>query len=140
MDTRQRRAEDRIGPQPRLVRRAVQFDEDAVNQFLIRRGQAMQARGDLADDVGNGAAHTLAAEAGGVAVAQFVRLVPASAGARRDDGPAESATLAVDLDLDSRIAAAVEDFAGAEGRNGGVLFCHRTPAAEGSGIPSCADL
>src|SRR5262249_30909239 len=78
------------------------------------------------------ASHALAAVAGGVAVAQLVRLVPAGAGARRDDGPSEGAALAEDLDLDGRIAAAVEDFAGPEVRNGGVLFCHRTPAAEGS--------
>src|SRR5262249_37742552 len=40
------------------------------------------------------------------------------------------AALAKDRDLDGRVAA---DFAGTEARAGGVLFCHRTPTAEGSG-------
>src|SRR5207248_1057844 len=134
MGTGQRNAEDRVGPQSRLVRRTVQLEERAVDQLLLARGQAVQTRTDLLDDVGDGAAHALAAVAGGVAIAQLVRLVPAGAGARRHDRPAEDAALAMDLDLDGRITAAIEDFPGAEVRNGGVLFCHSIPTAEGSAI------
>src|SRR5262249_50973533 len=58
--------------------------------------------------------------------------VLAGAGTRREDPPAEAAALRVNFDRDGRVAVPVEDFAGTEVRNGGVLFCHRTPAVEGS--------
>ena len=55
--------------------------------------------------------HALAAVAALVAVAQLDRLVGAGGGARGHGGAAEGAVSRVDIDLDGRIAAAVENFA-----------------------------
>ena len=43
-----------------------------------------------------------------IAVAQFDGFMPAGACPRRDNGPAEAATLAVDFHFDRRIATTVE--------------------------------
>ena len=55
-----------------------------------------------------------------VAIAQFHRLVRAGRCARRDGGASEAAIFQQDVDLHSRIAAAVEDFASVQVDNG----CH----------------
>ena len=84
-----------------------------------------KSRSENVAHVGDGAANALAAVAGRIAVAQFDGLVPAGAGARRHDGAAERAAGAMDLDLDGRIAAAVEDFAGVDARDGRIAGNHR---------------
>ena len=78
-------------------------------------------------DIGDRLANALAAVAGRVAVAQLHGLMPAGAGAGRHDGPAARAAVAMDLDLDGRLAAAVEHFAGVDVNNGriGAVSCGR---------------
>ena len=62
-------------------------------------------------------------EAALVAVAQLDRLVRAGGGAGRDRRPAERTVLQQDVDLDSRVAATVENLAAANSDNG----CHLSP-------------
>ena len=62
--------------------------------------------------------HALAAIAL-AAVAQLNRLVRAGRGARGHGGAAQGAVLEHDVDLDGRVAAAVENFAADDGGNGG---------------------
>ena len=62
-----------------------------------------------------------------VAVAQFDGLVGAGAGAARHGGAADGAVAENHVDLDGRVAAAVEDFAGVDRLNGGA---HRRLAKE----------
>ena len=63
--------------------------------------------------------HALAAVAALVAVAQFHRFAGAGRSAGRHGGPAHGAVLEHHVDLDRRIAAAVEDFAGDDVDDGG---------------------
>ena len=70
--------------------------------------------GDLAVDRLDRLVDALAAPAALVAVAQFDRLVRAGRRARRHRRAAEAAVLQQHIDLDRRIAAAVEDRAGVE--------------------------
>ncbi len=51
---RQRHAQDRVGAQPRLVRRAVQVDHHLVDLHLVGRVQAAEHVEDLAFDIGDG--------------------------------------------------------------------------------------
>ena len=74
---------------------------------------------DLAVDGGDRLLHALAEVARLVAIAQFDRLVRAGRGARRHGGAAERAVLQHDVDLDGRIAAAIEDFAADDVDDGG---------------------
>src|SRR5262249_42860186 len=123
----ERDAEDGVGPQPRLVRRAVEVAEDAVDALLPDGGEAEEGRGDLLEDVGDGFPHALAAVPGRVAVAQLDRLVLSRAGPRRDDRPATGAPLAVNLHLDGRAAPAVEDFPGVNADDRLALEHHAIP-------------
>ena len=63
--------------------------------------------------------HALALVARLVAVAQLDRLVGAGGGARRDRRPAHGPVLEHDVDLDRRVAAAVEDLAADDVDDGG---------------------
>src|SRR5262249_27899153 len=78
---------------------------------------SLQPRPEHVVDVGDGAAHALAAVAARVAVVQLDRLVAAGAGARRHDGAAE-ARPRLHFDLDGRHAAAVEPFPGVDAAEG----------------------
>ncbi len=78
---------------------------------LVGGGEAGQRVADRAVDRLDRPAHALAAVAAGVAVAQLHRLVRAGRGARGHRGAAQGAVLEQHVDLDGRIAAAVEDFA-----------------------------
>ena len=60
---------------------------------------------------------------GVAAVAQLDRLVHAGRGARRHGGAAEGARLELDVDLDRRVAARVEDLAGVDVRRSGSFGC-----------------
>ena len=75
---------------------------------------AVERLADLAVDVLDGLVHALAEVALLVAVAQLDGLVRAGGGAGGHGGAAERAVLEHDVDLDGRIAAAVEDLAGVD--------------------------
>ena len=82
-----------------------------VDRDLVGGVDAGQRVGDLAVDGLDRLQHALAEVAALVAVAQLDRLVRAGGGARGHGGAAEGAALQDDVDLDRRVAAAVENFA-----------------------------
>ena len=85
---RERDAEDRVGAEAALVRRAVELDQRLVDAHLLGRVHARDGVEDLPLDVGHRLAHALAAVAGGIAVAQLDRLMRAGGGAGGDGGAA----------------------------------------------------
>jgi hypothetical protein len=109
----QRDAEDRVGPQARLVGRAVELDQAAVEAGLVGGVQPADRLGDLAVDVGHCARHALA-EPGVTAVAQLGGLELARGRARRHRRAPGRARAQDDVDLDRRVPAAVEDLAGVD--------------------------
>ena len=115
---RQRHAQNRVGPQPRLVRCPVQIDHQRVELHLVGAIHAPDRVENLALRIGAGLQHALAAIPPLVAVAQLHRLMRAGAGAGRDNRAARGAGLECDLDFDRRVAAAVQHFAGDDVGNG----------------------
>jgi hypothetical protein len=107
---RERHAQDGIGAEPALVRRAVEGDERLINLGLRLGIHPADGIEDFAVDGVDRLAHTLA-EIALAAVAQFDRLVCPGRGSRGHRGAAPCAILKHDIDLDGWIAAAVEDFA-----------------------------
>ena len=85
----QRDAEDRVGAEARLVRRAVELDQRAVEARLVERVEADERLGDLAVDVADRLRDALAAP-GVAAVAQLDRLELAGRRAGRDRGAARA--------------------------------------------------
>ena len=104
-------AEDGVGAEAALVGGAVERDQRVVDADLVGGGEPGQRVADRAVDRLDGAADALAAVAAGIAIAQLHRLVGAGRGAGRDRGAAHGAVLEQDVDLDGRIASAVEDLA-----------------------------
>ena len=104
-------AEDRVGAQLALVLGAVGGDQGGVEGALLGGVHADGGLGERAVDVGHRLRDTLAQVALLVAVAELDRLVGAGAGPRGHGGPAERAVGQDDVDLDGRVAPAVEDLA-----------------------------
>jgi hypothetical protein len=110
---RQGDAEDRVGPQARLVGRAVEVDERAVEALLVGGVAAADRLGDLAVDVADRLRHALAA-VGLAAVAQLGGLELAGRGAAGHDRAPGRAGAQHELDLDRRVAATVEHLPGVD--------------------------
>ena len=108
---RQRNAEDRVGAKPRLVGRAVEGDHRLVDLDLLLSLETADGVENVAGDRLDRLLDALAAVAALVAVAQLDRLMRAGRGARRHGGAAHGAVLEHDVDLDSRVAATVQDLA-----------------------------
>ena len=104
-------AEDGIGAEPGLVVGAVERDHRRVDLGLVLGLHLDHRLGDLAVDRVDRLLDALAEPAALVAVALLDRLVRAGRGARGHRGAADAAILEQHLDLDRRIAAAVEDLA-----------------------------
>jgi hypothetical protein len=119
---RERHAEDRVRAEPALVRRAVELDQRGVERLLLGRLQAADRVCDLAVRVRDRARHGLAAVRA-VAVPQLDRLVHAGRRAGGNRCTAGRARLELDVDLDGRIAARVEDLAGMDGSDTSHRFC-----------------
>ena len=131
----ERDAEDGVGAEPAFVGRAVERDHGFVDLDLrlgIHAGERVE---NLAVDRLDRVAHALAEIALLVAVAQLDGLVRAGRGARRHAGAAARAVLKHDIDLDGRIAAAVQNFPADNVDDGGhvwaVMRRSRTLGAEG---------
>ena len=108
---RKRYAENGIGAEPALVRRAVEPDHGLVDldlRFGVHAGQRIE---DLAVDGLDRGLHALAEVARLVVVAQFHRLVRPGRSARRHAGAPARAVFQDHVDFDGGIAAAVENFA-----------------------------
>ena len=93
------------------VRRAVEGEQRAVDLHLVDGGEAGQRVADRAVHRLDRPPHALAAIAAGVAVAELHRLVGTGRGARGHRRPAHRAILEQDVDLDRRVAPAVENLA-----------------------------
>ena len=93
---------------------AVERTQMPVDADLVEGIAADQRLGDLAIDGCHRLAHPFAGEPRLVAVAQLDRLAAAGGGARWHCSTAACATLQNDIDLDGRVAAAVEDLAAAD--------------------------
>ena len=113
-----------MAPSRALFARAVELDQDAVERQLIGGVEARQRVEDLAVDRVDRVAHAAAAIAR-AAVALFDRLMRAGRRARRHRRAAHRAVVERDLDLDRRIAAAVEDLAGMDIGDGVMLLLRR---------------
>ena len=121
--------EDRIGAEPGLVRGAVELDQHAVDGQLVLGVEAGQRVEDLAIHRFDRLPHPPAAKPR-PAVALLDRLVRAGRGAGRNRRAADHPALQGHLDLDGRIAAAVEDLAGMNvGDRGHVLLLNRRARA-----------
>ncbi len=106
---RERYAEDGVGAEPRLVRRAVERDHRLVDLELIFGVEARDGVENVAIDRLDRLEDALAAIAALVAVAQFDSLARSGRSARGDGGPPHGPVLQDHIHLDRRIAAAVED-------------------------------
>jgi len=116
---RHRDAEDRVGAELRLVRRAVRFEHHVVDLGLIERVEADDAGAERAVDVLDRLQDAFAAEPLLVAVAELDRFVLAGRRTARHRGAA-AATCSLHFDFDGGVAARVEDLA----RDDGIDFAH----------------
>ena len=116
---RERGAQDRVGAQVGLVGRRVELVHGLVDDPLVVGVQALDGGTDLLDHRVDGLLDALA-QVPVAAVAQLDRLELAGGRAARHGGPAERAVVEQDLDLDSGVAARVEDLARADSFDG----CH----------------
>ena len=104
-------AEHRIGAEPALIGGAVKLDQRAVDRELIGGLEAGERIEDLTVDRADRLLHAAAAITL-AAVAFLDRLMRPGRGARRHRRAPDRAAIHRDLDLDRRVAAAVEDLAG----------------------------
>ena len=105
----QGRAQNGVGAQAALVGGAVQLDHSLINGHLIQDVHADQALSDLGVHVLHGVLHALAQIAALVAVAELAGLIDAGGSAGGNSGTAHGAVLKIYLNLNSGIAAAVQD-------------------------------
>ena len=101
----ERDAQNGVGAEPRLVRRAVERDHRCVDLDLILRVKPAQGVENIAIDAFDRLEHALAEKARLVAVAQFDRFMRAGRGARRHRRAAKRAIFQRDIDFDRGIAA-----------------------------------
>ena len=113
----ERDPEDRVRSQAALRRRAVEFDQRVVDRPLVVCVKAHDRGGDLAVDMPDCARDALA-EPGGVAVTQLDGFVLTRGGPGRNRRHAAGTGSELDLDLDGRVAARVEDLPRVDGGNG----------------------
>src|SRR6185437_13802216 len=116
---RQRDAENGIGAEAALVRRAVEIDHDLVDLHLLFGGLVAYGFENFAVDGLDRVLHAFAEIAGVIAVAQLDRLMRTGRGTRRHRCPSQRAILQHDIDFDRRIAAAIENFAADDVDDGG---------------------
>src|SRR5690606_26790939 len=102
------------GAEPALVLGAVQLDHRPIEQGLLRGIAPEQRLAELAVHRRDGAKDALAQVAGAVAVAQLDRFPGTGRSARRHRRATESAAAEPDVNLNGRVAPAVQDFPGAD--------------------------
>ena len=126
-------AEDGVGAEPGLVRRAVEVDQPLVDQPLLAGLVADELGADDVEDAVDGLGHALAAVAL-AAVAQLHRLEGAGGGAAGHGGPGDRPVVEGDLDLDGGVSARVEDLPRAygvdAGHGGSLASPRRRPASD----------
>jgi hypothetical protein len=110
-------AENCIGAEPALRRRAVELDEDPVDLALIGRVDPGERLRDLTVDVGDRLQHSPAEVELGISVPELHRLVLARGRSGGDGGASERVGGQSDVDLERRIPARVQDLAGVDVRD-----------------------
>jgi hypothetical protein len=108
LGNRQRDAEDGIGAEARLVGRAVEFDQGAIDANLIQGIEALHFGEDLGVDEIDRLGDALAEERL-TAVAELNCLMRTRRSARGHHGAAEAAVIEHHVHFDRGVAAAVED-------------------------------
>jgi hypothetical protein len=103
-------AEDRVRPQLRLVRRAVELDHEPVDADLVERVESGDVLGQDRVHVLDRVQDPLAAVAHRVTVPEFDGLVLAGGGAAGHRRTADHAGFKFDIDFDRGVAAGIEDF------------------------------
>ena len=98
-------AQHGVRAQAGLVRRAVEFDEEAVDGALVGGGLADEGGVDLGVDVLDGLQDALAAVAAGIAITQLDGFVGAGGGARGDCRLSHGAIIEEHRDLHGGVAA-----------------------------------
>ena len=122
----QRRAQNRVGAQARLVLRAVELNQGLIDLGLTRGIQADERLPDLGVDVLYGLPDTLSQVPPRVAVAQLDGF-PLPRGRTRWHGGASQGTTRQDhVHLNGRIAATIEDLVG--DNLGNLLTSHSAPS------------
>ena len=104
-------AKDGVGAQAVLVGGAVQINEHLVDGGLVQHVGADEGLGDLGVHALHGLQHALAQVAALVAVPELAGLIDAGGSAGGNGGTAHGAVLQINLYLDGRIAAAVQNLA-----------------------------
>ena len=110
----ERYAEDRVCAQTTFVRGAVEFDHRFVDLNLFQNVVADECLSDFAVDCSNRFENAFAHVTGFVAVTLFYGFMCAGRCARRNRSAAHGAIFEDDVDFDSRVAAAIKDFAGVD--------------------------
>ena len=111
LGARQGNAQDRVGAQRALVRRAVQLEHDLVDGALIAGFDAHQGIRDLLVHMADGIQRALAQVAALVAITQLDGLERARGSTGGHCSPAERAVVQHNLDLDGGVAAGIQHFA-----------------------------
>ncbi len=124
---REGHAENGVGAEAGLVRRAVELDEELVDRGLVEHVHALQRLGDLDVHVLHGLEHALAEITALVAVAQLAGLVDAGGSAGRNGRAADGAVVERDLHFHGRVAAGVENLSGADVHNFKIILHVDTP-------------
>ena len=99
----------RVRAQRRLVGSSVERDQEGVDLRLIERVSTDERGSDRLADMPHRAEDTLACEAIRVAIAELPGLVASCRGARRHTRTREAAVAQLEIDLDGRATARVED-------------------------------
>src|SRR5205823_7670433 len=101
----------------RFVRSAVEIKHQPIDRLLIKWLLTDQDWSDDRINVGNRLERALPQVSGLVLIPQFDRFVCAGARSGRNRGPANDAAIELDLDFDSRIAAAIQNFTSVNAAN-----------------------
>ena len=120
-------AEDGVGAETGLVRRAVELDEELVDRGLVEDVHALQRLCDLDIHVLHGLEHALAEVTALIAVTQLAGLVDTGGSAGGNSRAADGAVVERDFHFHSRVAAGVENFSGADVHNFKIILHVHTP-------------
>ena len=114
---RERHSENRVGSQAGLVLRAVKRNQSSVDRALIGSVEAGQRRADLLPNVADRLLDAFAEVRLGVAVTELDGLVLAGRCSGRHGRASDLAGAELHLDLDSRVAAGIEDLSSSDSSN-----------------------
>src|SRR5581483_7658485 len=107
----ERDAEDRVRAELRLVLRAVELAQARVERGLLPGLEAAERGRDRVGDVLHGIEDALPAVAARVLVAELDRFAAPRRGTRGNGRAAEGSSLELEVDLNGRVAAGVQDLA-----------------------------